>query len=63
MPSKFDYQNTDRENAKPAPSSVSRDNALSSRSLGTTRSIASRPTLGQQHDTGSGGKAITAQIK
>ena len=60
MPSQFDYQNTDRENAKSSLASIARDNDLKTSGLGSVPSIATKDNRGQQHVAGSGGDAVTA---
>jgi hypothetical protein len=65
----FDAQNTDRENSKPAPKSVSRDNDLKVSQRGSTQEVAredNRDTQGRS-DVGwnprEGGKNPGATIK
>lgn len=57
--SKFDAQNTDRENAKAPPKSVARDEALRSSSAGSLQSIA----RSDKRTPPSGGEAVYARIK
>lgn len=55
--SKFDAQHTDRENSKPAPKSVARDEALRSSSRGSLQNIAREDT----RQSVTSGSAITSQ--
>lgn len=58
----FDCQNTDRENSKPVPSSVVRDNDLKVNGVSGLQDIA-RDRSNQNTVTGSGGEAVTSTRK
>lgn len=58
----FNCQNTDRENDKPAPKSVVRDNDLRVNGVGGLQDIA-RDRSNQNTVTGSGGDAVTSTRK
>ena len=60
--SSFDGQNTDRENAKPVPSTSKPGDDLKSSSRGSAQAIASEDYLGQQKLTGNGADAVTASV-
>ena len=60
---KHEAQHSDAENAK-GPLSVSRPgDDLKSSSRGTAESIAREDERGQQHITGKGGDAVTANVQ
>lgn len=63
MSAKFENQSSDRENSKPVPKSVARDNDLKTSSRGSIQSIARESNSGQNTITGSGGDAVTATRK
>lgn len=58
----FDAQNTDRENSKPSPKSVARDNDLTVSQRGSLQDIA-RERTNQNTASGSGATPVTAKIK